>query len=76
MIDVAISANCCYNFLGEAEIIGGDTLNLIYHSYGGFCSCNCCYTLRYTFRVQEWENLELKFVTVNGDKLVGKIPEE
>lgn len=76
-IDVAIVANCCHNFLGEAEIIG-DTLNLIYTGYGSFCSCNCCYTLRYTFDTSmESDDQVLKHVTVNGnDTRIGEVPNE
>jgi len=48
-IEVSVIANCCHNFLGEAEVIGKDTLNLVYTSYGGFCSCQCCFTLKYKF---------------------------
>lgn len=77
IIDVAIVANCCYNFLGEAEI-HGDTLNLIYTGYGNFCSCSCCYTLRYKFdtSMENYYQL-LKHVTVNGvARKTGDIPKE
>lgn len=73
-IDVSVIANCCHNFLGEAEVIGKDTLNLIYTSYGAFCSCNCCYTLRYTFETSMEESYQiLNHVTINGSKTVGQI---
>ncbi len=76
-IDVSIVANCCYNFLGEAEI-NGDTLNLLYTGYGNFCSCSCCYTLRYKFDTTMEENYQLlKHVTVNGiANKIGDIPNE
>lgn len=74
-IDVSIFANCCHNFLGEAEVIENDTLNLIYTSYGGFCSCNCCFTLRYKFNTSMEKNYQiLKYVTINSSKKKGKIP--
>ncbi len=74
-IDVSIVANCCHNFLGEAEVVGAHTLNLVYTAYGGFCACNCCFTLRYTFNTTMEEKYQiLKFVTINGAKTVGQIP--
>jgi hypothetical protein len=76
IIDVSVVANCCHNFLGEAEVVGNDTLNLVYTSYGGFCSCNCCFTLRYRFdTTMEEYNQILRYVTINGSKAVGVIPE-
>jgi hypothetical protein len=74
-IDVTIIANCCHNFLGEAEIMG-DTLNLMYTSYGGFCGCECPFTLRYTFDTTlETEYQVLRFVTINKNSVVGVLPE-
>ena len=74
-IDVSVVANCCHNFLGEAEVVGSDTLNLVYTSYGGFCSCNCCFTLRYKFNTKMEANYQiLKFVTINSNETVGQIP--
>lgn len=74
-IDVTVVANCCHNFLGEAEVIGKDTLNLVYTSYGGFCSCDCCFTLRYKFdTVMEAHYQILKHVTINNSAVVGNIP--
>ncbi|MCH8904088.1 MAG: hypothetical protein IIA45_09270 [Bacteroidetes bacterium] len=75
-IDVMVVANCCHNFLGEAEVIGQDTLNLVYTSYGDFCSCTCCVTLRYKFNTVMEENYQiLKYVIINGIKReVGEIP--
>ena len=76
VIEVSIIANCCYNFLGEAEVLGNDTLNLIYTAYGGFCSCECCYTLQYSFKTSLEENQErMRFVKINGDTTVARIPE-
>lgn len=77
IIDVSVVANCCHNFLGEAEVVGKDTLNLVYTSYGGFCSCSCCFTLRYKFDTTMEEHYQiLKYVTINGNKTVGEIPKK
>lgn len=74
-IEVTIFYNCYYNFLGEAEVIGQDTLNLIYTAYGAFCSCDCLYTLEYKFNTASEENYQiLKYVTINGSEVVGRIP--
>lgn len=73
-IDVSVIANCCHNFLGEAEVVGKDTLNLVYISYGNFCSCECCFVLRYKFdTTMETTYQVLNYVTINNSKTVGKI---
>lgn len=74
-VDVSIVANCCHNFLGEAEVVGNDTLNLVYTSFGSFCSFACCFTLRYKFNTTtEAQYHILKYLTINGSTTVGKIP--
>jgi hypothetical protein len=77
VIDVTVAANCCHEFLGEAQVLQDDTLDLVYTSYGGFCACSCCFTLRYTFNTEmEAEYVKLKKVIVNGNEtVVGVIPE-
>lgn len=65
-IEVSIISNCCDHFLGEAEVVGGDTLNLMYHAYGGNCGCNCCFTLQYRFNYWGKEEFPLHHVTING----------
>jgi hypothetical protein len=76
-IDVQVIANCCHNFLGEAEVVGNDTLNLVYTSYGGFCACYCRFTLRYKFDVTfEADYHLLNHVTINGSKITGVIPKK
>lgn len=73
-IDVSVIANCCHQFLGEAEI-RSDTLNLLYTSYGGFCACECCFTLRYRFDTTLEERYQvLHHFQVNGSELTGPIP--
>jgi hypothetical protein len=74
-VEVSVIANCRHDFLGEAEVIGNDTLNLIYTSYGGFCSCQCCFTLNYAFdTTMEEDNQVLRYVTINRSKKVGLVP--
>ena len=71
-IDVTIISNCCYEFLGEAEVIGTDTLNLIYTGYGNYCSCSCCFTLRYTFdtSMEHYYNILEKVMINNNQKVI------
>ncbi len=74
IIDVSVIANCCHNLLAEAEVLAQDTLNLLYISYGDFCSCQCPFTLRYTFDTTFEENYQiLKHVTINASTKVGTI---
>lgn len=76
-IDVAVIANCCHAFLGEAEVLGLDTLHLSYTSYGMYCSCQCCFTLRYTFdTAMEHYYHTLKYVSINGSEVLGTIAEQ
>jgi hypothetical protein len=75
LIQVRVMANCCHNFLGEAEVLGNDTLHLVYTSYGNFCSCQCCFTLEYVFDTTfEDKDNRLHFVTINRHKSFGVIP--
>jgi hypothetical protein len=74
VITANITANCSYDFLGEMEVLHGNTLNLIYHGYGGYAECNCDYELTYTFELSpESPNKpdKIKFVTIDG---VSKTP--
>ena len=76
-IDVSVVANCCHNFLGEAEVVDGTTLNLVYTSYGGFCSCNCVFTLRYKFNTVFEKNYQiLDSVKINGSNVKVIIPKK
>lgn len=77
IIDVDIIANCCSNFLGEAEIIGKDTLNLLYTHYGAYCACSCRYSLRYIFNdFSKDHGFALKYITVNGSIKYGLISDK
>jgi len=74
-IDVSVIANCCHEFLGEAEVLNDDTLNLIYTSYGGFCTCSCVFTLRFIFNTEMESNYNiLKFVKINNSVIKAVIP--
>lgn len=68
VITATTMANCCYAFLGEVEVLNGNTLNLIYHGYGSYCECNCDYELTYTFAIlpERFKPDKIKFVTVDG----------
>jgi hypothetical protein len=75
IIDVNIMANCCHNFLGSAEVNNENVLVLGYLGYGAYCSCDCCYTLRYIFDTSmEDEYVPIKHVAVKKKKEVGTIP--
>lgn len=63
-IELQITANCCYHFLGEIEIIG-NTLNIIYHGYGGHCSCTCCFGLEY--ELSALNPTPIEYMMINGD---------
>jgi hypothetical protein len=74
VIKALIDANCSHDFLGEAEVLNGNTLNLIYHGYGGYAQCNCEFELTYTFKLSEESSSkpdQIKYVTMDG---VAKTP--
>jgi hypothetical protein len=69
VIKAMISANCGYDFLGEIEVVSDSTLNLIYHGYGSYASCSCCFGLTYEIEIMrdpDYDMRKLKYVTVNG----------
>ncbi len=66
LLKVVVVADCCHNFLGEAELVGTNTLNLIYISYGDTCSCACLFTLQYEFDINK--NVLIKHITINGEE--------
>src|SRR5215204_1419850 len=69
IITASVDENCSYKFLGEIEIVADNTLNLIYHGYGDYSVCNCCFGLTYKieiFRNEEYKFDKLKFVSING----------
>lgn len=67
-----VFANCSYSFLGEIEVVNDNTINLIYHGYGSYAMCNCCFGLTYRislFRDDDTDFSKIRFVTIDG---VGK----
>jgi hypothetical protein len=71
VIDITINANCCADFLGEIEVTKDNVLNLISHSYGGYCSCGCCFGLTYQLflaREEDYDFNKIKSVMINGIK--------
>ena len=71
VIDININANCCHDFLGEIEITKDNVLNLIYHGYGSYCSCNCCFGLTYQMflvKEEDYDFNKIKSVMINGIK--------
>ena len=77
VIDINIVDNCSYSFLGEIEILGDTLLNLIYHGYGGYAMCSCCFGLTYYMQIIKDQNFDpdkLKYVTFdNGKEQIKKI---
>lgn len=69
IIDVNIYDNCCYDFLCDISVDSTGTLSLIYHGYGTFCACYCCFGLTFHFsRTKSPENEEIKAVVLGEDK--------
>lgn len=68
VISVELLSNCCTNFLVEAEVVDGHCLNLIYHEYGGFCSCTCKYILDYVIeKSSAKQETKLEYILLNSD---------
>jgi hypothetical protein len=69
IITVNINENCSYDFLGEIEVVSDNTLNLIYHGYGGYAECSCDFCLTYQIELVkdgDYKFDKLKYVTVNN----------
>lgn len=69
IIITSFEDNCAYDFLGEIEVVSGNTLNLIRHGYGGFGECHRLFGLTYKIRLvkegeHDWQRLQ--YVTING----------
>lgn len=68
IIDINLSDNCCYSFLCDIEIVRDSIINLIYHGYGTYCDCDCCFGLTYTLTKEKVPELsKINSVMVNGD---------
>ncbi len=67
-IKILVYSNCCQDFLADISVENDNTLNLIFHNYGMFCSCSCPFELTYKIRVMEFDDLKkIKFLTLNGE---------
>lgn len=70
-IDLTIYDNCCYEFLCDYEVDSDGNLNLIYHGYGLYCACDCCFGLVYQLKLEkgfdEFSYDKIKSVTIHGD---------
>ena len=74
IIEVSLIANCCHNFLGEAEVIDSDVLSLSYVSYGSFCSCSCAFKLRFILDTKMEKHYQiLQRVIINGSLIFAEI---
>ncbi len=67
-VELKISENCCHSFLCDADFIEKDGyLNLIFHGYGDYCSCYCCFGLTYKFDKWNKKIANLKGIMINGN---------
>ncbi len=70
VVSIKISANCCHSFLGDVDIIDGNTINLITHGYAVWCDCMCCFGLAFHFdimkKMKNYSNLE--YIIINGQE--------
>jgi hypothetical protein len=68
-IDISIGANCCYSFLGDMTVKNDSIIDLIYHGYGSYCFCTCCFGL--TYEIERWPFMDehsITHVMINGDE--------
>jgi hypothetical protein len=68
IIYIGINANCCHDFLGDVSVDEKGVLNLLYHSYGANCACDCCFGLTYYFLKDESIHGALKSVMIRGNR--------
>ena len=62
-VDITVFDNCCYDFLCDATMDEMGNLSLIYHGYGNYCFCDCCFGLVFHFiREMNSEALPVKSV--------------
>ncbi len=68
-VETTIYDNCCYSFLCDAAVDSASILNLIFNGYGTFCSCYCCFGLKYYFEILKNPDYpEIKAIMINGDR--------
>jgi hypothetical protein len=69
-VDFNFRDECGSDFLCEVELVDNNTLNLIYHQFGAYTSCLCCYGLKYNFNIiiedQNGSEPNIEFITING----------
>lgn len=66
-IDITIYDNCCYDFLCDIAVDSSSVLNIIYHGYGTYCGCECCFGITYHFTLEHLpEYGEIKAAMING----------
>jgi hypothetical protein len=69
VVTANIFVNCGQKFLCEIEVKNRNTLNLLYHGYGNYASCSCCFSLTYTISLINNADTDLsriKYVTIDG----------
>ncbi len=66
-IDINITDNCCFAFLCDMTVDSTATLKLIYHGYGTYCACNCCFGLTYHFGKRN-AYPKIKAVMINDER--------
>lgn len=68
-VKTMINANCCQDFLVDIKVENENTLNLIFHNYGMYCSCSCLFELTYKIDIMDFDDLsKIKSVIINGDE--------
>ena len=73
VVDIKIFENCCYDFLADVSVDTAGIINLIYHGYGSFCFCQCCFGLTYYFQRVDYPDVEeISAVIINGDQRTRK----
>lgn len=73
-VDISITENCCHSFLCDISTDSTATLNLIYHEYGGYCACNCCFGLTYHLSKANYQVFpKIKAVMINNKRETLKV---
>ncbi|GAB5539371.1 MAG: hypothetical protein Salg2KO_14740 [Salibacteraceae bacterium] len=68
-IDINIYDNCCYDFLCDISVDSTGTINLIYHGYGNYCACDCCFGMVYHFtKINSPDYDKIQAVVIGNDK--------
>jgi hypothetical protein len=69
IVDINITDNCCYEFLCDISVDSTATLNLIYHGYGTYCYCECCFGLTFHFEKEKSPHYsDIKAVMINDNR--------